>query len=78
MPSPTQYTDTLHQLATLIRRKPLSAKQIADKLDCCKPVVYQRLRELARRGTDVYTTPAPELPRGKRCSGPKAILYGCR
>lgn len=78
MSSPQQYADTLNQLAAMIRRKPMTARAIAEELGCCKPVVYQRLRELARRGRTVTAQPAPELPRGERCSGPRAVVYSCR
>lgn len=54
MPSKSDYEKTLDKLSKLLRRKPLTAKQIAAALACCKPVAYQRVKALQARGERVH------------------------
>ncbi len=61
----TKYEETLNKLSALIRRKPMTAKEIAKAMKCCKPAVYQRLAALdqrllcTRNGKSKQTGPAP-------------------
>jgi predicted ArsR family transcriptional regulator len=71
MPSREAYEKTLDKLASLLRKKPMTAKQIAERLGCCKPVAYERLKSLTKRGDKLYTTKVRE-----GSVGPKSIAYG--
>lgn len=74
MPPPrAEYEKTLIKLATLLKRGPLTAREIAKALDCCKPIAYKRLRALKKRGVVLFETPAP-----RSSTGPKAKAYGIR
>jgi transposase len=74
MPSESAYSDTLDRLATLLRRKPLTAREIAAHFGCCIPIAYTRIKALRAQGLAVYTMPAntPSRP------GPKSLAYGVR
>lgn len=76
MPPRTTYQKTLTRLAILLRRKPMTAREIAESLGCCRPSAYQRIEALRAKGLQVYTIPAPE---GKDpVTGPRPIAYGIR
>jgi predicted ArsR family transcriptional regulator len=67
----TKYEKTLNRLSRLLRRKPMTAREIADALRCCVPVVYRRLQALEERGERLYC-------RQTKSSAPgvKAKAYG--
>lgn len=74
MPSRQEYGETLDRLLVLLKRAPLTAREIAEKLGCSKPVAYARVRALQEvRGAQVYTL----VPK-RRTRGPKPIAYGVR
>lgn len=74
-PSRDEYDNRLEKLAELLRRKPLTVRQISTSLGVCRPAVYQRLKDLADRGVKVFTMQsAPARPR----PGPKSLTYGVR
>lgn len=64
------YEKDLEKLAKLLRRKPLTAREISVKLRCCVPTAYQRVRELERRGTPVRRQPAKKVG-----TGPRALAF---
>lgn len=72
MPSRTEYDQTLDQLATLLRQKPMTARQIADELKCCRPAAYQRLRALKKRGDPLRKV---RTPKQQGRPGPRAVRY---
>lgn len=63
----------LDRLAVLLRRGPLTARQIADRLGCSKPTAYTWIQALVERGDSVYSIAA----KGDR-PGPRAKAYGVR
>ena len=65
--------DTLDRLAALLRKRPLTAREIADVMGCCKPTAYERIEALKRRGDAVYS-----LERNRTQPGPRALAYGVR
>lgn len=65
-----EHTEILNRLAALLRKQPLTAKQIAAQTKCCVPAVYARIRALQARGVRVLQQPITE----KR-TGPKAVAY---
>jgi len=69
----TNYTKNLDKLAALLRSKPLTVRELADKLDCCKPTVYARIAALQKRGDPVFS-----LPRPAEGTGPRPLAYGIR
>lgn len=71
MPSRDEYTDTLISLVKLLRRKPMTARQVAEALGCSKVTAYDRIHELEKRGFGVYRYAARE---GR--VGPKATAFG--
>lgn len=76
MPSRADYDATLDKLAALLRKRPLTARAIAARLECSKPVAYQRLRDLPERlanGERVVEEPVRESKRG-----PLSVAYGIR
>lgn len=74
MPTRKEYDQTLDRLAGLLKRKPMTARSIAEVLGCCKPAAYQRIAALQARGHAVYTLPTQEDSR----PGPRSVLYGIR
>lgn len=61
----------LDQLASLLRRRPLTAREIADRMKCCKPAAYARVRALIERGDRVL-----EIRRTDRARrGPSPVAY---
>ena len=65
--------EALAKLTTLLKRKPLTAREIAVELGCCRPTAYQRVRALIAAGEQVY-----EIKRRQEGTGPKAVAYGIR
>jgi len=63
----------LDRLAALLKRKPLTARQVADELECCRPTAYQRIRALEERGDAVFKIAAPA-----EGTGPRPVAYGVR
>jgi predicted ArsR family transcriptional regulator len=74
MPTRTEYQNTLERLVGLLREKPLTAREIAQALGCCKPAAYQRLRALQKRGEVIYSIRSREACR----PGPLSTAYGIR
>lgn len=68
-----KHDKNLDKLAALLRKKPITAREIAEKLGCCKPTAYQRLRALIERGDGVITIPDKTVR-----TGPPALLYAIR
>jgi biotin operon repressor len=66
----TKYEQTLDALALLLRTEPLTAKQIAERLGCCRPAVYQRLQALRDRGHRITGERVAD-----RKTGPRALAY---
>jgi predicted transcriptional regulator len=73
MPSRSDYTKTLDRLSQLLRRKPMTARAIAEHMNCRKPTAYQRLRDLQKRGEEVFTTQVRESD-----TGPLSTAYSVR
>ncbi len=65
--------DALDRLAALLRKRPLTAREIAKLTGCCRPTAYERVEALKRRGDAVYS-----LQRNRTQPGPKALAYGVR
>lgn len=83
MPSQAAYSDTLDRLAEMLRRKPMTAREIAEAFKCCKPIAYKRLQALRQRGDVVFEEMLPPDSRmlGGRMlkrSGPRSVAYGVR
>jgi predicted ArsR family transcriptional regulator len=74
MPNKPSYDKMLDKLMALLKRKPMTARQIADALDCCRPSAYQRLQALRKRGVFVYTMP-PQKGTGP---GVRPVYYWVR
>jgi hypothetical protein len=53
MPTRAEYDKTLNQLQTLLRKTPMTAKQIAECFGVCKPVAYARVEELRKRSSEL-------------------------
>jgi hypothetical protein len=66
--------NALDQLAGLLRRKPLTAKDIARITRCCKPTAYARVEALKERGEPIVET----RRRAAGKPGPYAITYEIR
>ncbi len=64
---------SLDTLVQLLKKEPLTAKQIAREMKCSAPTAYARLRRLIDAGEQLYTIRA----KSKR-PGPRATLYGIR
>lgn len=73
MPTRDAYLDTLDHLAALLRRYPMTAKQIATRYDCCKPIAYARIRALKQRGEKLLKTKVRES-----ATGPKSVAYSIK
>lgn len=65
-------TSHLDRLASLLKRGPLTAAEIAQRTKCSAPTAYARVRALIARGEPVYSTTLARTTR----SGPKAKAYG--
>lgn len=63
----------LDRLATMLRRQPLTARQVAERLSISRPTAYEWIRALAERGESVYQIPARQTG-----PGPRAKAYGIR
>ena len=63
----------IDQLAALIRRAPLTAREIAERLGVSKPTAYKLIRSLIERGDRVFTE-----RRNSGRPGPAAVAYGVR
>lgn len=72
--STARQTAALDALAKLLRKGPLTARQIANVTRCCKPAAYSRVRALELRGERVYTVRVANPTR----SGPEPLAYGIR
>jgi hypothetical protein len=68
-----EYERTLERLVSMLRRKPMTAKQIAQQMGCCIPVAHERIAALLERGAGVYM-----VPTDSKRTGPKATAYGVR
>ncbi len=68
-----RYTKVLDRLAALLRREPMTARQIAEELKCCRPAAYQRLAALKKRGERIFTMPIRES-----VTGPGSTAYVIR
>lgn len=64
----------LDTLAALLRRKPLTVREIAAAMRCCKPTAYERVRALIKSGAAVYQLRSKD----PRRTGPVATAYGLR
>lgn len=66
-----RYEDDLVVLQhTLKTEGPLSARQLAERLECSKPTIYARLAALRERGVALKTKRVRD-----GASGPKALGY---
>lgn len=73
MPTQTELTATLDRLKAMLKRKPLTAKKIAEEFKTSRPTAYQRIRAMKKRGDEIY-----ELEEQAEGTGPRPIAYGCR
>ncbi len=69
----TRYQRTLDRLVALLKHEPMTARQIAAELKCCRPAAYQRLEALKKRGERLYTMALRES-----VTGPGSTAYGIR
>ena len=67
-----RFAGEIDRLAALLRKKPLTAMEIADRTGCSKPTAYVRIAGLRKSGVQVYELPAA----GPKRSGPAAVAYG--
>lgn len=65
-----QNEEALRQLANLLRKRALTARQIADLTECSKPIAYARIETLRARGVK-FT----ERKVRQGIAGPKATSY---
>ena len=73
LPSRKKYPERLLALAELLRRSPMTAKEIAERTGCSKPLVYRQLEVLRKQGIEVH-----EIDRKTPISGPTARVYMVR
>lgn len=66
----TSYDDRLMRLRVLLEAQPLTAKQIAKRMGCCLPAVYERIAALRTRGVNVV-----EQRRATKSTGPKPVAF---
>lgn len=66
-----QYEDGLSQIVRLIKAKPCTAGDLAERLDLSKAAIYLRIQVLRRRGVKILRKRVRE---GKR--GPLSRVYG--
>lgn len=68
------YEGSLESLARLLRRKAMTAQEIADAVGCTRVTAYARLRRLRKSGIEV------EIERVDRdgVTGPRARAYRVR
>ena len=71
--SPAEYSRTLDVLLALLRERPMTARQISQRLKCSRPIAYARLRALIARGDEVYS-----YRTGSTGPGPRPITWGVR
>lgn len=70
----TRYRDELAHTLTIIKTEgPRTARQLADRLDLCKPAAYARIRALIERGQVVECGAVRD---GK--TGPRAASYAAQ
>lgn len=72
MPTRVQFNRTLKRLVSLLKAKPMTAKAIAEAMECCRPTAYQRLEALRSKGVEVYEV--RQVTKGK--TGPRSTAYG--
>lgn len=71
-----EYDKVLDQLATMLRRKPRTARAVAEALGCSRPVAYARLEDVKERlrpGERLHVERVRESVRG-----PPAVCYSIR
>jgi hypothetical protein len=68
-----RFQGELDHLAKLLRKEPLTARQITERTGCCKPAAYQRVQALIDRGENVFIV----TERQKR-PGPVSRAFGIR
>jgi DNA-binding Lrp family transcriptional regulator len=69
----SEYTKVLNKLSASLRRKPMTARAIAEAFNCCRPVAYERLRALEKRGETVF-----QIRIRESVTGPQSTAYGVR
>lgn len=67
---PAEYLKILDRLTVLLRRKPMTARAIAEAMHCSRPVAHDRLAALRLRGERLL-----EVSASQRSTGPKAVAY---
>lgn len=62
----------LDRLLRVLRRTPLTARQISERFNVSKPTAYARVRALIKRGDPIYER------RGRRLGvpGPASVTFG--
>lgn len=74
MPRPKdEYNADLARLAEVLKGGTFTAKQLAKKLGCAKPTVYERISALEKRGHSIFTITVSGKQRG-----PAAREFGLR
>ncbi len=73
MPTADDHSRNLDRLRALLKRKPLTARQVAEALECCRPTAYARIEALIARGDQVFTIQATSTG-----TGPRPVAYGVR
>lgn len=73
MPTQDEHTKILDRLKAMLKRKTMTARQVAEEFDSSKPTAYQRIRALIARGDEVY-----ELAGKADGTGPRPVAYGVR
>lgn len=66
----TPYVRILNRLSRLLRRRSMTAREIAEHFGCCKPQAYARVKALQARGENVVS-----IPVDSRRPGPRAVAY---
>lgn len=66
------YDRVLDKLTVLLRKKMMTAREIAVETKCSRVTAYQRIRDLISRGEDVIETKNNR----SKTPGPRAIKYG--
>lgn len=70
----TAHERRLERLEALLRRRTLTAREIARELGCSKPAAYERVRALIDRGVAVFQVRAPRAGG----TGPAPVAYGIK
>ena len=73
MPTADEHGKILDRLRAALRRRPMTAKQVAEESEISRPAAYARIRALMKRGDQVF-----ELPSTATGTGPRPIAYGVR